>query len=108
MNRDDPRFQHDAERIEARLPHAVRGPLRTLRKPSWRWIRIPAGILFLLGGLLWFLPILGLWMMPLGLLLLAEDYPPIQRPLRRSIIACELAWRRIRRRWFPRTRRKMG
>lgn len=105
MDRDDPRFAHDAERIEARLPRAVRGPLRTLRKPSLRWVRIPAGILLLMGGMLWFLPVLGLWMIPFGLLLLAEDYPPIQRPLRRSIIGVELVWRRIRRRFFPRRAR---
>ena len=108
MNKDDPRYLHDAERIEARLPRAARRPLRALRKPSLRWVRLPLAILFLLGGMLWFLPILGIWMIPLGLLLLAEDYPPLQRPLRRGIIACELAWRRIRRRWFPRSRRHAG
>ena len=32
------------------------------------------GILLLLGGLLWFLPILGLWMVPLGLLILSVDF----------------------------------
>ena len=106
MNKDDPKFLHDAERIEARLPKAVRAPLRALRKPSLRWVRIPLAILFLLGGLMWFLPVLGLWMLPLGLLLLAEDYPPLQRPLRRCIIGFELWWRRMRRRWYPRSRRR--
>ncbi|WP_423905817.1 PGPGW domain-containing protein [Candidatus Spongiihabitans sp.] len=32
------------------------------------------GILLLLGGLFWFLPILGLWMIPLGLLILSIDF----------------------------------
>jgi len=65
-------------------------------------------LLLIVGGLLSFLPVLGLWMLPLGLLLLAEDYPPLQRPLRKGIIACELAWRRLRRRWYPRSRRPAG
>jgi hypothetical protein len=35
-------------------------------------------MLLICGGLLGFLPILGLWMLPLGLLLLAEDVPPLK------------------------------
>jgi len=42
-------------------------------------VRLIAAILLILGGFLWFLPILGLWMLPLGLLLLAEDVPPLRR-----------------------------
>ncbi|BCI66393.1 hypothetical protein EMQ_2954 [Acetobacter aceti NBRC 14818] len=34
---------------------------------------MPSGLLFCVGGVLSFLPVLGLWMLPLGLLLLAED-----------------------------------
>jgi hypothetical protein len=35
-------------------------------------------MLLICGGLLSFLPVLGLWMLPLGLLLLAEDVPPLK------------------------------
>lgn len=38
---------------------------------SVRWVIAAA---LILGGLLWFLPILGIWMIPLGLLLLAPDF----------------------------------
>jgi hypothetical protein len=38
----------------------------------------PAGLLLILGGLLSFLPILGIWMLRLGLLLLAEDLPVLR------------------------------
>jgi hypothetical protein len=47
--------------------------VRFLRRPACRWLRIPAGVLLILGGILSFLPILGVWMLPLGLVLLAED-----------------------------------
>ena len=52
---------------------------RWLLRPSSRWIRIPAGVLLVCGGLLSILPLLGLWMLPLGLVLLAEDAPPLKR-----------------------------
>jgi hypothetical protein len=41
--------------------------------------RVLIGVLFLIGGLLWFLPILGLWMIPLGLLILSLDFPWARR-----------------------------
>jgi hypothetical protein len=37
-----------------------------------------AGLLLTCGGLLGFLPVLGFWMLPIGLLLLAEDVPPLR------------------------------
>ena len=50
-----------------------------LRRPSSRWARIPAGVLFLIGGVFSILPVLGLWMLPVGMVLLAEDVPPLKR-----------------------------
>ena len=72
----------DKDRLDAlidRLPNALRSPLRWLRRPSSRWARIPAGILLVCGGLLFILPFLGIWMLPLGLMLLAEDVPALRR-----------------------------
>ena len=43
------------------------------------------GILLLTGGLFGFLPILGFWMIPLGLALLATDIPPLERWLRKKL-----------------------
>ena len=53
--------------------------MRWLRSPAARWVRLPLGILFILGSLLFILPIFGLWMLPVGLLLLAEDVPALRR-----------------------------
>ncbi len=52
---------------------------RWLRKPASKWARIPAGVLLIVGGFLGFLPLVGFWMLPLGLILLAEDIPPMRR-----------------------------
>jgi hypothetical protein len=47
--------------------------------PESRPLRIGLGILLCLGGFLWFLPVLGLWMLPLGLLVLSIDIPVVRR-----------------------------
>ena len=78
------------------------GPARFvgwLRKPSSRYVRIPVAILLIVGGILSFLPILGLWMLPLGLLLFAQDVPFLQKPMSRM-----LGW--IERKWIERQRAK--
>jgi hypothetical protein len=61
------------ERLLNRLPKRVRSTVRFVRQPSARWLRIPTGILLTAGGCLWFLPIAGLWMLPIGLALLGDD-----------------------------------
>lgn len=82
---------HDRERrlalLIARLPARVQAVVRRLRQPSMRWLRIPAGLLLILGGLISILPLFGLWMLPLGLVLLAEDVPRLRRATGRV-----LAW----------------
>jgi hypothetical protein len=71
---DDPRLAILIDRLPASLATIV----RFLRLPSGRWLRIPAGLLLICGGFLSFLPILGIWMLPLGFLLLAEDLPMLR------------------------------
>jgi hypothetical protein len=72
------RHHHLVERLIDRLPKRAQAPTRWLRRPSSRWLRIPAGVLLVVGGFLSILPLFGLWMLPLGLLLLAEDVPPLR------------------------------
>lgn len=42
-------------------------------------LRTVTGLLFVLGGTFGFLPILGFWMIPVGLFLIALDFPPLRR-----------------------------
>ena len=70
----DPRL----EAMVDRLPQRLGGTVSCLLQPSSRWVRIPAGGILIAGGMLSFLPILGLWMLPLGLALLAEDVPALR------------------------------
>jgi len=75
------------ERLIDRLPRRIRSTIRFVRQPSGRWLRIPTGLLLTAGGVLWFLPIAGLWMLPIGLALLADDVKPL-----RSVRSRGLDW----------------
>ena len=59
------------------------GPME-IALPASRAGRIVTGAALMLGGALGFLPILGLWMLPLGFLLLSNELP-IARRFRRRI-----------------------
>ena len=85
MLQRDRRFQRQFE-VMSRLFPALRRPLSVLRRDSWRLVRVPLALIFSLGGLLWFLPVLGLWMLPFGLLLLAVDLPILRNPISALII----------------------
>jgi hypothetical protein len=42
-------------------------------------VRSVIGVLAMVAGVLGFLPILGFWMLPLGLALVSLDFPPLRR-----------------------------
>jgi hypothetical protein len=90
------RFQYDAGRGEMRFGS------RTLKLPRSANARIAVGTALVCGGILGFLPILGFWMIPLGLVVLSQDLPSVRR-WRRS-----LAVRMERRKRAPDQRRQGG
>jgi len=93
-------------RVERALLHAparLRGAVHWLRAPSRFWPRLLAGILLIIGGILAILPIFGLWMLPLGLAMIADDVPWLKRRLEQVARWLEKTWRR-----FHRTRRTKG
>ncbi|MEI7037663.1 hypothetical protein [Fulvimonas yonginensis] len=98
MIKDVHRLNRLLDRFERRLPHWIGSPLGWLRAPSSRWVRIPVGVLLIVGGVFSVLPLLGLWMLPLGLLLLAQDLPFLRRPMRWVMVLLERRWLRWKRR----------
>lgn len=58
--------------------------------PASRLARIALGVILILGGILGFLPVLGFWMIPLGLVVLSYDVAVVRRA-RRSL---RTWWRR--------------
>jgi hypothetical protein len=56
-------------------------------------VRAIVSTLLVSGGLLAFLPILGAWMLPLGLIIVSQDIPPLQRPLLRAFRWADKKWK---------------
>lgn len=52
---------------------------RRARLPRSRILRMATGVAFVVFGILGFLPVLGFWMIPLGLAILAVDVPAVAR-----------------------------
>src|SRR5690606_12368710 len=94
------RINRQFDRIQRRFP-ATAGLLSWLRQPASKFVRIPIGVLLVLGGIFSFLPILGIWMLPLGLLLLALDLAFLRTPIAGAILRGSRRfneWRRERKR----------
>ncbi len=74
--------------------HYIRLGSRRVPLPGSAAVRIAIGILLILCGLVGFLPVLGFWMVPLGVVVLSIDLP-IARRLRRRV---EVWWGKRRER----------
>lgn len=56
---------------------------KTFQLPQSKPLRIGLGVLFVLGGVLGFLPIVGFWMIPVGLLILSADSALLRKQTRK-------------------------
>ena len=81
----EPTLSDEAERFDSEKNH--------IHLPRSRLVRMAIGVGLVLGGVLGFLPVLGFWMIPLGLLVLSVDLPIVRR------------WRRQLVVWWERRRR---
>ena len=104
MSKEEARLNRQFDRIGRAVP-ASSGFLAWIRRPGSLWVRIPLGILLILGGVFSFLPILGVWMLPLGVFLLALDLPFLQGPINRTSFWVQRKWQNWRR---ARRDRKQG
>ena len=98
MSKDDAESRRHRRRLESlidRLPPRFRRATLWLLRPESRWARIPAGALLILGGFLAVLPVFGLWMLPLGVILIAEDVPILRRAVARALGWMEDRWPRL-------------
>ena len=80
---------------------SIRFGKKALPLPRSRTARVAIGSGFLLGGALGFLPILGFWMVPVGLVVLSHDSPRVRRIRRRSEVALLRRWARFRSKGAP-------
>jgi hypothetical protein len=88
--------------IDRRVPTRVSQFIRWLRKPSSFAVRLVVALVLIVGGFFSFLPILGLWMLPLGLLFIAQDVPLLQKPLVKALTWIEARWELPKVKWRSR------
>lgn len=70
----------------------VRFGTKVVDLPGNRVARIGLGVFLVLLGLVGFLPVLGFWMVPLGLIVLSVDIPVVRRINRRLTVAVSRWW----------------
>lgn len=89
------RFEREFSRVAVVAPWLVK-----LRQPGCMLLRLFLGVFLMIGGLLAVLPVFGLWMIPMGLLLLAIDIPVLRAPLATIIVRARWWWHRQRAHWL--------
>lgn len=89
------------DELERESPDRVTRIIRWLRKPEARRIRLPLGILCIIASFFWFLPVIGLEYLPIGLLLIAVDVPFLRRPVALFVLWMEDRWVELKR-WYRR------
>jgi hypothetical protein len=73
------------DRLTPRIAQAV----HKLRNARPAWLKLVAAALLMVGGLFWFLPLVGIWMLPLGLILVADRFPATKRLLVKLLLRME-------------------
>lgn len=66
------------------------------KMPASRIGRTIVGTLLIIGGILGFLPVLGFWMVPLGLVVLSVDFPSVRRFRRNQEVRLGRWWQKRR------------
>ena len=59
---------------------------RHIHMPQSRPVRIAIGVALCIFGVLGFLPVLGFWMIPLGVLVLSYEFAAVRRFRRRIVV----------------------
>jgi hypothetical protein len=95
MEREKKRLDRQIDLIGRDAPR-LRGLLKSLRNARYRPLRIPVAIALILGSTASILPVFGLWMLPVGLLLLAVDVPALRPMVSKSAILMRKRFRKFR------------
>jgi len=69
-----------------RRGHRIHIGSRSIPLPASPVLRMAIGVILIIAGLLGFLPVIGFWMIPLGLIVLSIDLPWARRGRRRLAV----------------------
>jgi len=102
VKKETRRLHRQFEALARAMP-VTRPVTERLLRDGMRVVRLPFAFVLIVGGCLSFLPVLGIWMLPLGVMLLAVDVPLIRPTVSANFIRgrrrLSVFWReRIRRR----------
>ena len=84
MGEDKRELNEQLDHLQEELPKPAAKPLQKLRRPDWKWVRIPAAIALLISGVISTTPALNS-RFAAGLALLAIDVPFLRKPTARAI-----------------------
>ena len=68
------------------MPQSLAIGNRAVPMPRTKAGRITLGSALVLGGTVGFLPVVGFWMLPLGVMVLAQDIAAVRRFRRRCVV----------------------
>ena len=96
MTRPPVRRNSEGRSFTERFPFAGRfGAMpRRVPVPRHKPARIALGVALIVGGVFGFLPVLGFWMIPLGLYVLSRDFASVRRFRRRQTVRLGRWWQR--------------
>jgi hypothetical protein len=80
-----PDFQEEMDRFQNHLPSWIGHNLNRLRGERAIWVRVPTGVALIVAWCFLPIPLVGIWMLPLGLVLLALDIPTMRSPMARLL-----------------------
>lgn len=92
--------------LEDKAPDRLARAIRWLREPKGRWVRLPLGLLIIAVSFLGpVVPVVGIEFIPIGLLLVAQDVPPLREPVADLTFWLERKWVELRTKWRRRRHR---
>ena len=80
-----PDFYEEMNRFQNHIPTWVGRNLVRLRGKRAIWVRVLTGVTLIVAWGLLPLPLVGIWMLPVGLALLAHDIPSVRAPIARLL-----------------------
>ena len=80
-----PDFHEEMDRFQNHIPSLVGRNLNRLRGKGAIWVRVLAGVALIGAWCFLPLPIVGIWMLPVGVALFAHDIPIMRAPMARLL-----------------------
>jgi hypothetical protein len=80
-----PDFHAEMDRLQNHIPSLVGHNLNRLREKRAIWVRVFTGVALIVAWGFVPFPLVGIWMLPVGLALLAHDIPTMRAPIARVL-----------------------